>query len=189
MSQDIGCRRCGVARDHKPAENEHLAERRGHALKHFKDTGNPGLATRRRFCNRFHHFIASAWSETCTYCSLTGKLRCEPRGGFRRIAQRSSAVRTIDIIYPNHTLALRTARTQLVAAARAEVESRLDGTPTLRADAAARLPQQEVKNDAQSVGNNNGHNRPKRRAHPASFRVTVDIADEQQKAAPTNAGQ
>src|ERR1700724_1323337 len=98
---------------------------------------------------------------TCTYCSLTGQLRCEPRGGVRRISQRRFAVRTIDIIYRNHALALWTTRTQLVAAARAEVEPRLDGIPTLRADAAARLPQQEVKNDAQSVGNNKGHDRPK----------------------------
>ena len=121
--------------------------------------------------------------------SLTGKLGCWARDRSRLIAQRSSAVRTIRIIYANHTLALRTAWAQFVVAARAEVESRLDGTPTLRADAAARLPQQEVKNDAQSVGNNNGHNRPKDRAHPAAFRIAIDIADQQQKAASTNSGQ
>src|SRR6478672_307386 len=95
------------------------------------------------------------------------------------MVQRSSAVRTIDITCPNHALALRTARAQFVVAARAEVESRLHGIPTLRAGAAARLPQEEVKNDAQGVGNNNGHDRPKRRAHATSFRVAVYVADEQ----------
>ena len=107
----------------------------------------------------------------------------------RLSAQRSSTVRTIDIIPANHALALRTARAQFVVAARAEVESRMDGVAALRAGAAQRLPQEKVKNDAQSVGNNNGHNRPKDGAHPASFRVAVDIADEQQKAATTNTGQ
>src|SRR4029077_18097411 len=115
--------------------------------------------------------------------------RWERRGRGRRGAQRGCAVRTIDIIDANHALALRTVRTQFVTAARAEVESGLDGIPTLQAGAAARLPPEEVKNDAQSVGNNNGHNRPKRRAHPASFRVAIYIADEQQKAGPTNTGQ
>src|SRR5258707_14548898 len=88
----------------------------------------------------------------------------------RLIAQRSSAIRTIDIIYANQVLALRTAWAQFVAAARAEVESGLDGVPTLRASAAQRLPQEKVKNNAQSIGNNNGHYRPKDRAHPAAFR-------------------
>ena len=49
----------------------------------------------------------------------------------RLIAQRSSTVRTIDIIYANYALALRTARTQLVIAPRAEVESGLHGIAAL----------------------------------------------------------
>ena len=61
--------------------------------------------------------------------------------GRRLIAQRSSAVRTIGIIYANQALALRTARAQFVVAARAEVESGLDGVPTLRAGTVQRLPQ------------------------------------------------
>ena len=98
--------------------------------------------------------------------------------GRRLIAQRSSAIRTIDIIYANQALALRTTRAQFVVASRAEVESALDDVPTLRASIAQRLPQDEVKNYAQSVGNNNGHDRPKDRAHAAAFRVAVDIAYE-----------
>src|SRR5260370_20840102 len=101
----------------------------------------------------------------------------------RLIAQRSSTVRTIDIIHANQALALRTARAQFVVAARTEVKSRLHGVAALRAGAAQRLPQEKVKNDAQSVGNNNGHNCPKDGAHPAAFRVPVDIADQQQTAA------
>jgi hypothetical protein len=113
--------------------------------------------------------------------SLTGKLGCWARDRSRLIAQRSSAVRTIRIIYANHTLALRTAWAQFVAAARAEVESRLNGVPALRAGAPQWLPEYEVENDAQSVGNKNGNNRPKDRAHAAAFRVAVYIADEQHK--------
>src|SRR5690242_4436140 len=104
------------------------------------------------------------------------------------MVQGSSAVRTIDITYSNHALALRTARAELAVAARAEIKSRLDGIFTLRADVTARLPQEEVKNDSQSVGNNNGHDRPKRRAHPTSFRVAVYVADEQQVAGAGKTG-
>jgi len=107
--------------------------------------------------------------------ALLGALEARGR---RLIGQRSSAVRTIDIIYANQALALRTTRAQFVVASRAEVESGLDGVPTLRASTAQRLPQDEVKNNTQSIGNNNGHNRPKDRAHAAAFRVAVDIADE-----------
>src|SRR5690242_9418567 len=111
----------------------------------------------------------------------------EPGGWL--IAQRSPAIGTIDIIYANQALALRTARTKFVAAARAEVESSLDCVSALRAGAAQRLPQEEVKNDAQSVGNNNGQNRPKSWAHAAAFGVAVYIADEQQKTAQYQAEQ
>src|SRR5438445_5091009 len=109
--------------------------------------------------------------------SLTRKLCWEPRVRRRLIAQRSSAVRTIDIIYSNQALALRTARAQFVIAPGAEVESRLDGIATLRAGAAPRLPQDEVNENPQAIGNKNGHKRPKCRAHPSSFRVAGYIAD------------
>src|SRR6266436_6507939 len=97
------------------------------------------------------------------------------------IAQRSSTVRTIDFVFANHALALRAARTQLVIAPRAEVESVLHGIAALWTGAPQRLAQHEVKNDAQRVGNENGHNCPKDRAHAAAFRVAVYIADEQHK--------
>jgi len=51
------------------------------------------------------------------------------------------------------------------------------------------LSQDKVKKDAEKVGNQNRHNRPKDGAHPATFRVAVDVADKQQTAAPANAGQ
>ena len=52
----------------------------------------------------------NAWGAQHSPAALTGKLRWEPRGRGRLIAQRSSAVRTIDIIRANQALALRTAR-------------------------------------------------------------------------------
>src|SRR4029077_8520899 len=69
----------------------------------------------------------------------------------RLIARRSSALRTIDIIYSNQALALRTARAQFAVAARAEVESVLDGVPTLRAGTVQRLPQDEVQDNTQAA--------------------------------------
>src|SRR6266478_6515542 len=109
--------------------------------------------------------------------SLSRKLCWEPRVRPHLIAQRSSAVRTIDVIHYNQALALWTTRAQFVIAARAEVESRLHGIPTLRASGAQRLPQDEVDKNAQAIGNKNGHKRPKCRAHPAAFRVAVYITD------------
>src|SRR5258708_39885074 len=105
---------------------------------------------------------------------LARKLRCRARG--RLIVQGSSAIWTIQIIYANQALALRTARTQLVIAPRAEVESDLHGIAAFWTGAPQRLPQYEIKNDAQSVGNKYGDNRPKDRAHAAPFRVAVNIA-------------
>jgi hypothetical protein len=121
--------------------------------------------------------------------SLTWNLRWESGGWGRLMGQGSSAVRTVDVIPANQALALRTARAQFVTAARAEVESRLNGVPTLRAGTVQRLPQDEEKNDAKRVGNKNGHNRPKQGAHAAAFRVAVDVSNEQQIAATSNAGQ
>jgi len=49
----------------------------------------PGLATRRRFCNR--SIISSPPHVGDLHLLFVNrKLRCEPRGGLRRIAQRSS---------------------------------------------------------------------------------------------------
>src|SRR5258706_166079 len=89
---------------------------------------------------------------------LARKLRCRARGRGRLIVQGSSAVWTIQIIYANPALALRTARTQLVIAPRAEVESGLHGIAAFWTGAPQRLPQYEIKNDAQSVGNKYGDN-------------------------------
>ena len=103
--------------------------------------------------------------------------------------QRTSAVRTIDIIHADQALALRTAGAEFVAAPGAEVESGLHATAALRAGVTQRLSQKEIKNDAQSVGNNDSHDCPKCRTHPAAFCVAVDIADKEQETPPTYTGQ
>lgn len=120
---------------------------------------------------------------------LAGEFRWDRRFRSRWVAQRSPAVRTIHIHYANQPMALRAAWAQLVTTARAEVESALHGIATLWADALQRLPQDEVKQDAQSIGNQNGHERPKHRAHRTALRVTVYIADEKQVSASPNARQ
>src|SRR5258708_23184783 len=112
---------------------------------------------------------------------LARKLRYRARGWARLIMHGSSAVWTIQIIYANQALALRTTRTQLVITPRAEVESGLHGIAAFWTGAPQRLPQYEINNDAQIVGNKYGDNRPKDRAHAAAFRVAVYIADEQHK--------
>src|SRR2546430_5224795 len=98
---------------------------------------------------------------------------------YRLTAQRSSAVRTIDIIYANHALALRTARAQFVAAVGTEVESRLEGVPALRAGRDAWLPQYKIQHDAERVGDEDREQRPTKAAHSAAAGVTVHIPDQQ----------
>src|ERR1700730_6066396 len=41
---------------HKPAAHETLSENSRQYGEEIKGTGNPGLETRRRFCNPFHHY-------------------------------------------------------------------------------------------------------------------------------------
>lgn len=85
-------------------------------------------------------------------------------------------------------LALGTARGQFATAARAEVEPGLDRVATLRAEAAQGLAQDEIKDDAERVGNTDGDDGPEQRAHAAAFGVAVDIADEQEITACAQAG-
>src|SRR5580765_836067 len=72
---------------------------------------------------------------------------------------------------------------------RAKVESWLYRIRAVRAGSLARLSQNEVEKNPQSIRNNNGHQRPKDRAHPAALRVAVDVSDEQQVTPCGNAGQ
>src|ERR1700680_4422312 len=109
--------------------------------------------------------------------SLTRNLRWGPGERGRLVAQRSSAVRTIDIIYANHALALRTARAQFVVAARAEVESRLHGVPTLWTGRDAWLPQYEIQHDAERVRDEHREQGPTQSAHSAATGITVHIPD------------
>src|SRR5258707_13468012 len=79
---------------------------------------------------------------------LARKLRCRARGRGRLIVQGSSAVWTIQIIYANQALALRTARTQLVIAPRAEVASGLHGIAAFWTRVPTVLPLNAIKYDA-----------------------------------------
>jgi len=105
------------------------------------------------------------------------------------IAQGTPAVRAIDITSAHHALALRATRAQFVITTRAEVEPGLCGIPALRAGSLPRLSEDEVEKNSQAIGNKNGHQRPKDRAHPAALRVAVDVADEYQVTPCGNAGQ
>jgi hypothetical protein len=59
VRQNVGRRSRGVAVYNKPAANEHLGEYSRQYGEEIKHTGNPGLETRRRFCNPFRHFRIS----------------------------------------------------------------------------------------------------------------------------------
>jgi len=98
-----------------------------------------------------------------------------------RRTQRGSAVRTIDIADADEALATWATRAKFATAARAEVESRLNGASALRTSALQRMPQKEVKNDAESIRNDDGHNCPERWAHASPFRVAIYVAEDQQK--------
>jgi len=103
--------------------------------------------------------------------------------------QRSSAVGAIDIIGANHALALGTTRAQFGVATRAEVESRVDWVAALWAGTLEWAPENEEEEDAEGVGNENGHDGPEYGAHAAAFGVAVDVADEEQIEGSANAGQ
>lgn len=111
--------------------------------------------------------------------SFTWSRRTKPR----------TAVWTIHIRQAYDALALRAARTELVVTTGAEIEFLLYCISALWAATSQRLPQDEVENDTQSVGNENGHNRPQDRAHATAFGVAVDVTNEQQKTAEHDADQ
>jgi len=79
--------------------------------------------------------------------------------------------------YP--TLALRTNGAQPALASWAEAESGLDDSGALRTVQGARLPQNEIEDDAECVGDEGSQQRPKNRAHAAAAGVFVNVADEQ----------
>jgi hypothetical protein len=89
----------------------------------------------------------------------------------------------------NGALALRTIRTQLVAAVRAETEAGLKRLTALGAVAAQGQPQYEVENDAKSIRNNQGYDRPQRRTHATTFRVAIDVTKQQDKQAAAEPSQ
>src|SRR5215470_1141162 len=99
--------------------------------------------------------------------ALARRLLCLTRGRGSLIAQHRPAVRTINVICANQSLALRTTRAQFVAATRAEVEPRLHCTSALRAGSLPRLSQDKVEKNSQAIWDKNGNQRPKDRTHPA----------------------
>src|SRR5712692_6592454 len=59
VRQNVGRCSRGVATHKNPAAHEDLGESAGGAGDQVQHAGDSGLETRRRFCNPFHHFIAS----------------------------------------------------------------------------------------------------------------------------------
>jgi len=75
-------------------------------------------------------------------------------------------------------LAVGADRFQAGAAAGTEAEGGVDFGFALRAVGGARLAQNEVEDDAQAVGDEDGDERPKQAAHVAPARVLIDVADQ-----------
>jgi hypothetical protein len=59
MRQYVGRRSRSVAIYHQPAAYETLGEYSRQYGEEIKGTGNPGLETRRRFCDPFHHYCCA----------------------------------------------------------------------------------------------------------------------------------
>ncbi len=94
--------------------------------------------------------------------------------------QGRPTVRAICILWVHHALALRTARAQLVVALGTKIETVLHGMPTLRAVADHRLAENEIQNDSQAVGHQDGNRGPEGAAHASPSRVTIHVANQQQ---------
>jgi hypothetical protein len=95
------------------------------------------------------------------------------------IAYRSSTVRAIDVVYADQALALRATRAQFVIALRAKVEAGLNHTIALRTGSYAWFPQEEIQNNAQGVGHEDGQKRPTEWAHSTKASIVIDISDEE----------
>src|SRR6202158_4727978 len=80
-------------------------------------------------------------------------------------------------------LAVRTDRLQPGAASRTEAVSRFDFRVTLRTAGDARLAQNKIEDDPETVWNEDGNECPQRAAHPAPPRVLVPVTDEHHEAA------
>jgi hypothetical protein len=74
-------------------------------------------------------------------------------------------------------------RLQAGAAPRTEAEARLDLGMALRTPGSARLAQDEIEDDSQSIGDKDCNERPQQTAHPAPPSVPVYVADQHNIAA------
>jgi len=71
----------------------------------------------------------------------------------------------------------------------AEVESALHCRVTLRASTEQRLSQNQIQDDAETVSNHNGDDRPQNPVHPPARSVAVDVDDQQEIAAEYGSGE
>jgi hypothetical protein len=74
-------------------------------------------------------------------------------------------------------------QTEILAASRAEAKPGLNRTAAMRAQGRQRVPQEEIQDDAESIGNEDGQQRPKHAVHAPPPGIAIQIADEQYVAA------
>lgn len=72
---------------------------------------------------------------------------------------------------------------------RTVIESALHNRLTLRTAALLRLPQDEIKNDAETVSDYDRNHRPQHSIHAAPPGVAVDVDDQQEIAAENDSGE
>jgi len=136
----------------------------------FRTADKPGHAQRNQGCYELRAIFAFEPAR------LGGSLG----GRSWLILQRGSAVPAVHVISTDHTLTARAVCAYSVAAARAGAGFRRNRVPSQRESAWQPLPQDEVEKDAQPIGNEKRHQRPKNGAHPAPPCVAANISDEQQ---------
>ena len=99
-----------------------------------------------------------------------------------RFVQGAAAVWAINVAKRHAALTMRTHGLQAITAARAETESGLNRRATLWAGSGKRFTQDEVQDDAESVGNEERDQRPQHPAHTAPAGIAVHVSDQQEVA-------
>src|SRR5215469_2127276 len=107
----------------------------------------------------------------------TGWIR---KGSGRRRSQRLAAIRAAYKLGAHRLAALSASRQQRVPALRAEVEPLLHPFTALRTIPGQRLAQQEVRQEADTIRNEDDQQRPQYLPHVAALRVLIHVPDQQQ---------
>src|SRR5579859_8289640 len=99
------------------------------------------------------------------------------------------AKRTVTVFRAHRVLALRTSGVKIVFALRAEIKARAHGATALGAIEYQGLPDKEVEDITDRVGNKNHHDRPQSDIHSPPLGIAIDVPDQKTNCRNQNAPQ